>query len=216
MPEIENTFRMKGILSCHSLASLLNTVFYLNGKNFHLRSYQEHATLRFSQICRFTNPDRYMYYKYGSKTQPGGIADPTAGKLFPFQPCTNTSRCHVAILDFYFSKVPPLAIKSDSHFYMKPMPFTPSGINPWFWDENFSKTKLSTLLKTMMKEANISGNFTNYSLRVNGTTMLFDSGTPEAIIQKCTGHRSLLALRMYERATSTGFQYPCRHSISRE
>ena len=162
MPEIENTFWMKGILSCHSPASLLN------GKNFHLRSYQEHATLRFSQIRRFTNPDRYVYYEYGSKNQPGGISDPTAGKLFPFQPCTNTSRCHVAILDFYFSKVPPLAIKSDSHFYMKPMPFTLSGINPWFCDENFSKTKLSTLLKTMMKEANISGNFTNHSLRVTG------------------------------------------------
>ena len=41
-----------------------------------------------------------------------------------------------------------------------------------------------------MKEANISGNFTNHSLRVTGTTMLFDSGTPEAIIQKRTGHRS--------------------------
>ena len=77
---------MKGILSCHSPASLLNTVFYLNGKNFHLRSYQEHATLRFSQIRRFTNPDCYVYYEYGSKSHPGGIADPTAGKLFSFQP----------------------------------------------------------------------------------------------------------------------------------
>ena len=34
-----------------------------------------------------------------------------------------------------------------------------------------------------------------------GTTMLFDSGTPEAIIQKHTGHRSLSALRMYKRVT---------------
>ena len=64
MPEIENTFWMKGILSCHSPASLLNTVFYLNGKNFHLRSYQEHATLRFSQIRHFTNPDRYVYHDH--------------------------------------------------------------------------------------------------------------------------------------------------------
>ena len=70
------------------------------------------------------------------------------------------------------------------------MPFTPSGIKPWFWDENFPKTKLSTLLKTMMKEAR---NFTNHSLCVTGTTMLFDFGTPEAIIHKNTGHRSLSA-----------------------
>ena len=53
----------------------------------------------------------------------------------------------------------------------------------------------------MIKEANIFGNFTNHSLRGTGTTMLFDSGTPEAIVQKHTGHRSLSALRMYERVT---------------
>ena len=79
------------------------------------------------------------------------------------------------------------------------MPFTPSGIKTLVLGWNFSKTKLSMLLKTMMKEANISGNFTNHSLHVTGTTMLFDSGTPEAIIQKCTG--SVSALRMYERVT---------------
>ena len=145
--------------------------------------------LRFSQI-RHTNPDRYMYYEYGSKSHPGGIADPTEEKIVPIS-ATNTSRCHVAILNFYFSKVPPLAIKSDSLFYMKPMPFTPTGIKTWFWDENFPKTKLSTVLKTMLKEANISGNFTNHSLCV--------TGTPEAIIQKRTGHGSLSALRMYMR-----------------
>ena len=30
--------------------------------------YQEHATLRFSQLHHFTNFDCYMYYKYSSKT----------------------------------------------------------------------------------------------------------------------------------------------------
>ena len=44
------------------------------------------------------------------------------------------------------------------------------------------------LLKTMMKEANISGNFVNHSLRVTRTTMLFDSEILEAIIHKRTGH----------------------------
>ena len=67
-PQTENTLWMKGILGCHSLASLLNTIFYLNGKKFLLRGYQEHATLRFSQIYHFTNLDCYVYYKYSSKT----------------------------------------------------------------------------------------------------------------------------------------------------
>ena len=128
MPQTENTLWMKGILGCHSLASLLNTIFYLNGKKFHLRGYQEHATLRFSQIDRFTNPNCYMYYKYSSKNHPGGIADPTEGKIVLIS-ATNSSRCHVAILYFYFSKIPPLAIKSYSFLYMKLMPY--SSTIPW-------------------------------------------------------------------------------------
>jgi integrase len=45
------------------------------------------------------------------------------------------------------------------------------------------------------------GNFTNHSLCAICTTTLFDAGIPEAIIQKRTGHRSLKALRTYERVT---------------
>ena len=114
-------------------------------------------------------------------------------KLFLFQPQILVGAM-LLYSTFTFLKSRHLPSKVTPFFYMKPMPFTPTGIKPWFWDENFPKTKLSTLLKTMMKEANISGNFTNHSLHVTGTTMLFDSGTPEAIIQKRTGHRSLSAL----------------------
>ena len=89
---------------------------------------------------------------------------------------------------FTFLKFRHLPSKVIPFFYMKPMPFTLTGIKPWFWDENFPKMKLSMLLKTMTKEANISGNFTNHSLRVSRTTMLFDSGIPETIIHKRTGH----------------------------
>ena len=54
----------------------------------------------------------------------------------------------------------------------------------------------------MCKEANtIPGNFTNHSLRATGTTALFDAGVQESVIQKRTGHRSLDALRCYERDT---------------
>ena len=199
-PQIEQKLWDDGILGLHSPSSLLNAVFYLNGKNFHLRGVQEQATLRFSQLLRFTNPDRYVYYEHGSKNHSGGLNDPSEGKVVPIA-AIQTPRCHVAVLDFYFSKLPPLAVQSDSLFYMKPLPFTPMGPRPWFWDEPCPKNRLRTMVKTMMTEANITGNFTNHSLRATGTTALFDSGTPEAIIQKRTGHRSLTALRMYKRVT---------------
>jgi hypothetical protein len=55
----------------------------------------------------------------------------------------------------------------------------------------------------MCKKAEIDKeNITNHSLRASGTTELFRSGVPEHVIKERTGHRSLDALRQYER-TST-------------
>ena len=86
-------------------------------------------------------------------------------------------------------------------FYLAPLPFTPTGHRPWFYDEPLSLTKLKGLLKKMCKYAEVEGNFTNHSLRATGATLLFDAGVPELIVQKRTGHKSLDALRAYERIT---------------
>ena len=86
---------------------------------------------------------------------------------------------------------------------MKPLPFTPTGVRPWFWDEPLPKTKLQTMVKDMFRDAGIEGRFTNHSLRVSGTTALFDAGVPESIIQKRTGHKSVSALHQYKRVTTT-------------
>ena len=51
----------------------------------------------------------------------------------------------------------------------------------------------------MCREAGIEGNITNHSLRATSATQMYDKGVPEKIIQERTGHRSLEALRMYER-----------------
>ena len=43
--------------------SLLNAVFYFNGKNFWLRGDEEHFCLAISQIVRQQHPDQYDYTK---------------------------------------------------------------------------------------------------------------------------------------------------------
>ena len=53
----------------------------------------------------------------------------------------------------------------------------------------------------MCEEAGVKGNKTNHSLRVAGTSAMFDAGVPERIIQGRTGHKSIEALRIYERVT---------------
>ena len=53
----------------------------------------------------------------------------------------------------------------------------------------------------MFQLAEIEGNFTNHSLRATCATQLYDAGVPEAVVQKQTEHKSVEALRLYERVT---------------
>ena len=50
-------------------------------------------------------------------------------------------------------------------------------------------------------EAGFNEKKTYHSLRASGATALFNAGVPEKMIQKNTGHRSLEALRKYERVS---------------
>ena len=54
------------------------------------------------------------------------------------------------------------------------------------------------IVKNMCTDAQIEGPFTNDILIATGATLLFDTGGPESIVHKRTGHKSLSALVIYE------------------
>ena len=54
------------------------------------------------------------------------------------------------------------------------------------------------MVSDMFCDMGMDGRFTNHSLRGTGASELFATGVPEALIQKCTGHRSVESLRLYE------------------
>lgn len=201
--EEEDTLWSSGVLNVSSGQGLLRAVFYYNGKCLCLRGGEEHRQLRLSQLKRASDPDRYTYSENSSKNRKGGVAqmrvehktvtsikDPEAG-----------SRCHVFLLDLYISKLPKEAIEKDI-FYCRPLPSTPSNsLKPWFTAVPVGRNQLTKMVHSICEEAGIGGNKTNHSLRVTGASALFDAGVPEHIIQSRTGHRSLDALRLYERVT---------------
>ena len=119
------------------------------------------------------------------------LADPTIEK-----------RCHVYLLDLYRSKLPPEAIEMD-HFYYYPR----EGVDlsnssaPWYTIKKIGQNPLQKMVKNMCEEAGIKGRKTNHSLRATAATQLYAAGVPEKLIQERTGHRSLTALREYERTT---------------
>ena len=206
--EEENLMWMTGILGTEAPRQLLRTVFYLNGKNFCLRGGQEHRDLKLSMLKRYTNPDCYQYIENASKNRQGGLAQLHLDhKCVPiYENQAVPERCHVRILDVYIKKLPPEA-KARDIFYARPLPSTPTAPDkPWFAASPIGKNVLANMLKDMCTEAGIKGHKTNHSLRATGASELFAAGVPEKIIQQRTGHRSVEALRVYERTTEKQHQ----------
>ena len=63
--------------------------------------------------------------------------------------------------------------------------------------------------KKLCEQAGIEGKFTNHSLRASGATALFQTDTPEKVIQEFTGHRSVKAFRQYEKVASKQKEAAC-------
>ena len=115
----------------------------------------------------------YVYCEFGSKNKQGGYTSLNLQNKIVRQHESISPRCHVKI------------------FYLKLSDVLSS---PWFTKSPIGKNRLSEMLKEMCREAGISGNFTNHSLRAYGATTLFQGGCSEKLIQQRTRYRSIEAL----------------------
>ena len=187
----------KGALGTSTPKVLLRTVFFLNGKNFCLRGGDEHRSLKFSQIKKVG--DHYVYTENASKNRSGGFAQMrVTNKVVPIFPNPKVGeRCHVYILDLYYSKLSPTAFERDN-FYLQPLQNTPVHPKPWFSISPVGRNTLIKMVRDICKEGEVGGKKTNHSLRASE---LFQAGIPEKVIQERTGHLSLTGLRHYERVT---------------
>ena len=91
--------------------------------------------------------------------------------------------------------------RRQDYFYLQPLDYTPTDPSaPWLYASSVGEHKLGGIVKDMFTEIGISGK-SNHSLRATGASVLFQANVPEKIIQERTGHRSVKALRLYERTT---------------
>ena len=105
-------------------------------------------------------------------------------------------------MDKYFNLLPPNAAANDT-FYLQPLCNTPTNASaPWFRSTPIGKNTLGKMMKNVCEKAGISVGYTYQSLRVYGATTLFQTHVPEKLIQQRTGHRSLEALKQYERTSA--------------
>lgn len=196
--EHEEKLWSSGVMGLTTPRALQNAAFSVVGKMFSLRGGLEHRDLKISQLTKHYDPDCYVYHENVSKTNSGSFRKMRIkGKVVPIYACSEIgNRCPVYILD---SKLPPKAWESDL-FYLRPLPEVPAdACAPWYAAQPVGRDTLQNKMRTMCRLAGINGNKTNHSLRAASATQMYDCGVPEKIIQERTGHRSLEALRMYER-----------------
>ena len=200
----ENLFWERGLLGYSTPRTLQRAVFFYVGLQFALRGVQEQYDLVPSQLCRFPADtsiyDSSVFYQYTelvSKNNQHRFKDVNmqnkTGRVYAQ---VDSERCLVKLLDKYLLKLPEGAL----HFYMRPLDKIPQEESkPWFTKQRVGQNNLKEILPKLSVESGCGVRYTNHSLRATAATRMFSTGVPEKLIADKTGHRSLKALRFYER-----------------
>lgn len=189
------------LLGDHTPQALLDSMVYLCGIHFALRSGAEHRSLLITQLQLSQSADQpacLIYTENFSKNNAGGIAH---RKLQPKRVIhhantDNPSRCLVRLYESYVKHWPKE--RKTNAFYLTPLK-KPREDGVWYSSTPVGHNPLSQTVKRLCQAAGISGFKTNHSLRVTSATRLFQSGTDEQLIMSRTGHRSVEGVRAYKR-----------------
>ena len=195
-----------GCLGSDSPQQLLDTLVYLNGLHFALRSGAEHRNLTIHQI-EVVPPDlnnehyTVIYHENISKTNPRGWKhrkiEPKCVKHVDTLATSNSSRSHALLLIKYLSCRPA----NQEAFYLAPVKkFDPTN-KIWYKPVPVGHNTLSETVSRLCAKGDVKGFKTNHSLRATCATRLYKEGLDEQLIMERTGHRSLSGVRSYKRTS---------------
>ena len=196
--EEENLLWEGGLLGEENPQALLDTMLFLCGIHFALRSGEEHRSLQLSQFELVVPKEgcaRLIYTENYSKNNQGGLqhrkVKPKCVTCYANE--RNPGRCLVRLYQVYLSHRPA----DIQPFYLTPLRKKKS--ETWYSKVPVGHNTLSQTVGRLCKKAGITGFKTNHSLRVTSATRLFQSGVDEQVIMSHTGHRSVDGVRSYKR-----------------
>ena len=190
--EDEETLWQPGVLNPDTPQGLLSCVSFINGKNVCLHNKEE------SCVCARINESVLHLHWMWLKNRSGVLKQLKMEIKIVWQyESENADRCHVTLLDKYIQKLPTEAKQKDL-FYVKPKDVAPK-VAKTHLPHGSATFLLGTKMKAMSKDTGLGNGVTNHSLEAYGVTELFHGNVPEKLMQQRTWHRSLVALRKYER-----------------
>ncbi len=191
----------KGLLGSTNPQALVDTMLFMNGLYFALRSGEEHRQLRFDpcQIQLFEQPAQRPYLKYTEdlyKNRPGGLKGRKTKPKVVIHHANedNPARCFVQLFKKYNSLCPHDRPKGA--FYLQPLKNPKS--NCWYSIKPIGHNTLEGTVARLCKEAGIPGFRTNHSLRATTATRLYQAGVDEQLVMERTGHQSLEGVCSYK------------------
>ena len=167
----EDLLWKNGVLGSHSPQSLVDTMVFMSGLYFALRSGEEHRSLSFSSVELVEKEGSIPYLIYTetvSKNNPGGLkhrkVEPKQVKHFANSECPE--HCFVEMYKKYCLHRPE-NVTSDA-FYLAPLS-NPKNV-VWYKNQPIGVHTLSNTVKRLCRSCGISGYKTNHSLRVTTAT----------------------------------------------
>lgn len=202
--EEEELLWAKGLLGSATPQALVDTMLFMNGLYFALRSGDEHWQLRFDpcQIELIERTGQRPYLKYTediSKNRPGGLKGrKTKPKIVTHHANKdNPDRCFVRLFKLYNSLCPPE--RPLGSFYLQPL--TKPRPDCWFTTKPIGHHTLDRTVARLCQQAGIPGYQTNHSLHATTATRLYQAGVDEQLVIEHTGHQSLEGVRSYKRTS---------------
>ena len=187
--------------------TLVNTLVFLFGKYFALRSGEEHRSLSLAQLEVVkgdeTECSRLRYSSFGDKNFGGGLQHRRIKPKIVEQHenISNPERCIVRLYNKYITKCLKNMPQSNC-FYLSPKRHCRVDEDVWFTKSPIGKNSLRKVVSDMCKTANIEGYFTNHSLRATTCSIALAKGVPEKLVMERTGHRNVLSLHTYQRESA--------------
>lgn len=191
----------QGILGEDNPKKLMNTVLYLLGVQFALRSREEHRSLRFGDDSQLTLgvEDGVEFLKYRedcSKTRHGGIQDRfrQPKEAIVYSGVTDSRKDLVRLYKKYISHRPQ-STKTKA-FYLRALN-QPRG-DIWYADQPIGVNTIALVVKNLMNYKDDSNFYTNHSLRRTAVCRMNHAGIDIESIKKRTGHNTNEGVMAYD------------------
>lgn len=185
---------------------LQHTVFIYVGLQFCLRGVQEQYDLTITQFVH-SQPDTSFYSSDIFYSHTELVSKNNQHKFKGIDLCNKEvcayavpgdPRCLVKLLDIYISRLPPDA----KYLYMRPLMSVPSNpCKPWYTKQRVGINTIKGMIPKIFENAGLSDKYSNHFLRATSITRMFNAGITEKVIAEQSGHRSLKALRLYEKTS---------------